>query len=1189
MFVEATMLDTEIPSPTEIRQRLQQAVVRDLLGPANGPEEIVEEANVRGRYILGLLAPQRQSASPINSTDDDEASSVSAQANPEENDELAVSGRDTEDGKTDAPAPKAVSMVPSSIGMTFTVSGSAQAIQVATSWGRYQRVSREEAGLDPDKGRRNPWKRIPVTGKSQSIPLKVGRIGRWSPCKDTPEVVVDGLIRKYDHGWTVTLFLVNGQNEPKKNKDSAWIFQPELSVESPDGKAIFERHLGSRLTDKQNATPEVQANRMLYRKQVEFGVGHGVAIHAELGPDQFDCAMRLSTQVVPAYELPPTRPASFEGAQLQMLALAEMDDAAYGSAIQPLLKAYSDWIVAREAEIAAPSPDLAPHRLSAQSAIDNCKRALQRMQEGLDLLQSNSQASEAFRFANRAMHLQRLHTLYAQAVRQKSEAAQAGLEAFVTATNETPSWRPFQLAFILLNLPALSDPLHTDRSESREAAADVLWFPTGGGKTEAYLGLTAFTLGMRRLQGRVGDFDGGAGVAVLMRYTLRLLTLQQFQRATTLICACEAIRRESVGSGNLKWGLEPFRIGLWVGQSSTPNRTEESAEIVKELRRSAGASAGGRSTPYQLTTCPWCGQPIRAGSDIEVESFEQGQGRTLIYCSDKMGTCLFGRAQAPGEGLPVVVVDEEIYRRLPALLIATVDKFAQMPWKGEVQMLFGKVTGFCTRHGFRSPDINDTDSHPVTRLTKKPAAKTIPCGPLRPPDLIIQDELHLINGPLGTLVGLYESAVDELATWEWQGHKIRPKVIASSATIRKATEQVAALYGRTAQIFPPPALDASDSFFARQTPPTAEMPGRLYIGLCAPAMHMKALLIRIYVAYLAAAQQLYVQYGKLTDPWMTLIGYFNSIRELGGMRRATEDAVSTRLKQIELRGLAKRFLNQVGIEELTSRKSAADIPLILDRLEATFDPAEEISRKEAFKRGERGDFSRVPIDVLLATNMISVGVDVSRLGLMVVANQPKNTAEYIQATSRIGRQFPGLVCVAYNWSRPRDLSHYERFEHYHATFYQQVEALSVTPFSPRALDRGLAAVLVACVRLLSDSYNANSAAGNLDRQNPLLKRAVDSLARRAGLVTESAEVEAETRRRLNKLVDQWLAQAAKVRGGAGLLAYREEGGKSTGLLKTPGELGNFDKDPFTALNSLRDVEPSVHLILDNYGMDDMPD
>ena len=539
------------------------------------------------------------------------------------------------------------------------------------------------------------------------------------------------------------------------------------------------------------------------------------------------------------------------------------------------------------------------------------------------------------------------------------------------------------------------------------------------------------------------------------------------------------IRRED----EKKWGAEPFRIGLWVGQRTTPNKTDQAAEAIQQEHGQRDYQVGvGLGSPAQLTNCPWCGARIVPGRDIKVESYAKGRCRTLTYCGDVLGRCPFSPKQSPTEGIPVVVVDEEIYRRLPDLLIATVDKFAQMPWNAMVQMLFGQVEGICDRHGFRSPEIEDADSHP--KRGNLPRAKTTPHPGLRPPDLIIQDELHLISGPLGTLVGLYETAVDKLCSWEVDGKIVRPKVIASTATIRKAGDQVHATFLRKVNIFPPSGLDVRDNFFSLQRGPGEEFPGRQYIGICAPGRRLKVALIRTYVALRSAAQVLYEKkgYGKHADPWMTLIGYFNSMRELGGMRRLVDDDVRTRLGKTDQRGLAKRSLP--GVDELTSRKDWTEIPVVLDHLEVPFDPVVETQYQEVKRKGKFKELPKRPLDVLLATNMVSVGVDVQRLGLMVVAGQPKTTAEYIQATSRVGRRFPGLVVTVYNWAHPRDLSHYETFQHYHATFYKHVEALSVTPFALGAISRGLTALLVSCVRLSGTEFNANKKAGRIDRKVP---------------------------------------------------------------------------------------------------------
>src|SRR6266851_5650162 len=750
---------------------------------------------------------------------------------------------------------------------------------------------------------------------------------------------------------------------------------------------------------------------------------------------------------------------------------------------------------------------------------------------------------------------------------------------------------PFPPAVILLNMPWITKHDHSERSENPEALADLLWFPTGGGKTEAYLGLTAYTLGLRRLQGTVAGRSGENGIAVLMRYTLRLLTIQQFQRASALICACESIRRKALEKDDKRWGETPFRIGLWVGRRTTPNKTDDAAEAIKQLRGNHfGIGSSGVGSPYQLTTCPWCGSAIDPGKHLDSKPFPNESARTLTYCGDKFGQCLFSKRQAADEGLPVVVVDEEIYRRLPTLLIATVDKFAQMPWKGEVQMLFGMVNGYCERHGFRSPEIEDSQFHPKTR-GGLPSAKTLEHTPLRPPDLIIQDELHLISGPLGTLVGLYETAIDRLCTWEVGGKKVRPKVVASTATIKSADVQVHKLFLRTVNIFPPHGLDVRDNFFSLQREPSDEHPGRRYIGICATGRRLKAALIRVYTAFLCSAQALYEKSGKAADPWMSLVGYFNSMRELGGMRRLVDDDVFTRAKKMDRRGLARRFFGTDYLAELTSRMRSEDIPQILDRLESVFDPELEEQRREAFKTKNYKNIPKKPLDVLLATNMISVGVDVRRLGLMVVGGQPKATAEYIQATSRVGRnpKAPGLVCTVFNWARPRDLSHYESFEHYHATFYKHVEPLSVTPFSPGALQRGLAGLLVSLVRLRSMEFNTNEAASRIQTSDPYVQDAIAAICRRAELVGDGTAVADFCRAQLQAKVDLWQAEAQNTTGGRTLTFSESRGGNgpkrgtTISLLHHPG-LEKWEE--FTCLNSLREVEPSVKLIMDDGGLDE---
>lgn len=1006
-----TTLLQSIPSPMQIRAELEEMVLNDLLGPAGGPAEEVTEQSVRDRYLVGMLAPTRQNLSP------------------EEFDELAEGGVGTvEEGSAEYTGPTAKTMFPSSFGMTFCIDAEATEFQIIARWGHYARTHSET--LTTEAGNKKlVWKRSRREGVSEPIPLKTGKI-RWVPDGEFHEVEVQGVIRRRDHFWSVTLFLVNGQDEPKKLRDTAWLFQPELIVQSPGGKPIFHPHSTHREPGKSD--PVVYAEErelaMLYRNHVQFGVGHGVSIHAECPEGVCDRAVRISTRVVPSCEVPKTTPPTIleipnlAGVVLDMKELGETKTAEFEQKLRPLLVAYEAWIKEREAELAM--PEMKRHQEAGKAALARCRMALGRIEAGLKLICSDEKAAEAFRFANLAMWQQRVRSIYALK-RRRGEAAD--VQEIDVLQNR--SWYPFQLAFVLLNLPGITLLDHVDRTGEMEAVADLLWFPTGGGKTEAYLGLSAYTMGLRRLQGEVAGRPGQYGIAVLMRYTLRLLTIQQFQRATALICACEVIRR----ADQKKWGTEAFRIGLWVGQKTTPNTTEQSSEAIQLAHGQGNFKAGKLSgSPSQLTNCPWCGAKIDPGRDIKVESYAKGRCRTLTFCGDVLGRCDFSAKKSP------------------------------------------------------------------------------------------------------------------------QG------------------------------------LDVRDNFFSRQRTPTEDTPGRRYIGICASGRRLKVALIRVYVALLSAAQTLYEKngYGREADPWLTLIGYFNSMRELGGMRRLVDDDVRTRLRKTDQRGLAKRSIYTV--DELTSRKDSTDIPEVLDHLEVAFDPDMEARRKELLKKGAPllKDLPKRPLDVLLATNMVSVGVDVQRLGLMVVAGQPKTMAEYIQSTSRVGRKHPGLVVTVYNWARPRDLSHYESFEHYHATFYKHVEALSVTPFALGAISRGLTALLVSCIRLQGSEFNPNKHAGRIERNHPYVKEAVEIITRRAHLVGAGPEIEQLVRGELNERLDQWLAETQKNIGGRVLGYDDERDGVTVGLLHRP----SLDPwDDFTCLNSLRDVEPTVGLIFHDGGLDEDPD
>lgn len=1124
-----------------IRELLQLAVIDDLLGPADGPVEEIVGMSVRDRYLVGKLAPM--------DTTPDAA----------ETDTFGESGRpDSEDRDEEVDTSANQSLVPSSIGFTFCVDCELENIQLFANWGRYERTQSKRENEETGKSPRC-WKRIP-SGGSAVVSLKKRTIEPIRIDVDCPSVVLQGSVSApLENGdRLVTIFLVNTQTMPKQNQDQAWIFQPELIVRDMEGRAVFRRRPILRADEFDE---EREALEMIYRDRIEFAVGHGISVHATVSKEDRERATEVRTAVLPEYEVqvtetpglePEDRPAMrqmIEDGLLDMDRLAELatpekrDELVSG--LKVLTGDYAEWIAENRNAIGR---GVVGYDVPATEALDRCNLILERLKEGVKVLAADDRALAAFRFANRAMASQRIHSIYALA---KRRGDQVTINTFDIRKNR--SWRPFQLAFILLSIPALADPTHQDRTQPLEAFADLLWFPTGGGKTEAYLGVAAFTMGIRRLQGDMGGLDSGRGLAVIMRYTLRLLTLQQFQRATALICAMEVLRRADPAV----WGDTPFTIGLWVGQRVTPNTTEESHEAIEKER---DGKYGTGSTPAQLTSCPWCGSEIAPGREIIVDRL---LGRTFIYCSDKYGLCEFSQAKSKNLGIPVLVVDDEIYRHPPSMLIATVDKFAMMAWRGQVRTLFGKANRECPRHGLLWSGADCNGNH--TKKGTLEAVKVKEIASIRPPDLIIQDEFHLISGPLGTMVGLYETAVDELSTWTIDGKAIRPKIIASTATVRKAEEQVNNVFLRRVSVFPPHGLDVEDNFFSVQRS-VDNKPGRLYMGICSPGSSRPAVLIRVYVALLTAAQSLFEHFGAAADPYMTVVGYFNSLRELGGMRRLAEDDVQTRAYRVQMSDVKRPGLSQRSVrivDELTSRVSNKEIPKKLDQLEVKFKPT--------WTKGETR-----AIDIVLATNMLSVGVDVNRIGLMVVNGQPKNTAEYIQATSRVGRSFPGLVCTVLTWSRPRDLSHYETFEHYHATFYKHVEAQSVTPFAARALDRGLTGAMVSFLRLEYDSMNPNLGAQLLDGSGKgEALRARKVLSDRAWKVKDKAARTNADNMTADR-IDRWVKESVKAGRRLGYETERGQGDIAA-LLKKPGALA---WDEFTVPMSMREVEPGVQLIMD---------
>ncbi len=580
----------------------------------------------------------------------------------------------------------------------------------------------------------------------------------------------------------------------------------------------------------------------------EWAVGHGVSTTAEVQGQ--DCHA-VRTCWIPSAEVERVEPARMEGVALRMEELAALADADEARRrLLSLVEAYRAWIEAQGQK----TPTEGRRAEVATELLRRAGLAADRIQGGIQSL-SDPNVLQAFTLANKVMAI---------AARQRQKHQHQ--------PDHPPTWRPFQLAFLLLNLPGIAEPGHADRER-----VDLLFFPTGGGKTEAYLGLAAFTLILRRLR---HPGTRSAGLSVLMRYTLRLLTLDQLGRAATLICALELERQQRVDLLD-DW---PFEIGLWVGRGATPNRMGGRGDRNRECayrKVVAYQNNERKASPIPLENCPWCNErftsrsfrligPVTAPTDLR------------IGCVNR--ECAFTRDQP----LPIVAVDEPIYRRLPCFVIATVDKFAAMPWVGAVGGFFGRVER-CDENGFYGPSAPGE-------------GRRIPGGHLPPPDLVIQDELHLISGPMGTITGLYETALDWLCSRQEGGRTVRPKIVASTATVRRAEKQIQALFARReTDVFPPPGPDRRDSFFAR-TVPAGEVPARRYLGIAAQGRSLKVVLLRTYLALLGAGQKLYEEAGgrrneaNPADPYMTLLGYFNSLRELGGSRRIVEDEVGPRVR-----------------------------------------------------------------------------------------------------------------------------------------------------------------------------------------------------------------------------------------------------------------------------------------------------
>ncbi len=1116
----------------DVRQRLVEALEADLVGPfvpdahAQGGQEVLPLAPSRW-YLTGFLAPQGGRAPEVDDRDSTDEGIAGGSEEPK-----------AEDAGTDDPEPKRPVRFPASMGLSvFLPPGKGDAIEVDVWYADYDKI---EVPHEHSERLVTGWKRVPHGPVRVRVPLDAAVIQRKDgiAVPESRGLLLKGELRTTDMDGlepgtrVLSLFLVNDRAATDRDRDTQFVFQVRLALTYDRGFIPRPNRRGEDGTDE-----DQRVLALSFRDRMEWAVGHNTSVRRP--EEKAGKVTYLSTTQLPSYEVPRVDHRSVDDVTTGMADLAKLDGKGLGNALSPLVDAYGKWIEAQR------GTHLEREALETTRAdlMNKADRAKARIAEGIALLGgADKQVLRAFQLANQAMHVSAL-----QADKMREDPRYKD--------GRQPEWRPFQLAFILMNLPSVVDATHADRK-----LAELIYFPTGGGKTEAYLGLIAFVLLLRRIRGQ-GTAHEGRGVAVLLRYTLRLLTLDQLGRAATLICTLEELRRKYPKElGNAR-----FTVGLWVGASATANRLKDVHQALSDY------TPGRTDSPFPLTTCPWCGDPIKIQNiklvDDAGKPTKKNFARAAVYCDN--ASCLYTEAKVSGLGLPVLFVDEQIYEEVPAFVVATVDKFAMMPWRGDAGMLFGRAT-----------HVDDTRAYGV--MDDAPAgARALPEG-LLPPELVVQDELHLISGPLGTMVGLYEAAVDYLCDHPVSGPSRPPKVVCSTATVRRAREQIQALFGRQTSLFPPRGIVDGDNFFSAVN---RKDPGRLYVGVGAPGRALRAVSVRSYAVLLAAARKYFDPKGdpkQPADPYMTLVGYFNSLRELGGMRRLVEDEVQNRIGQIESEKRPRMFLGP--------HPWAADRILKLPAELTSREPTDRVKETKSRLAARRSGTDPEPLDVVLASNMISVGLDIDRLGLMVVTGQPKTTSEYIQATSRVGRAYPGLVVACLNVMRPRDRSHYERFVAYHESFYREVEATSVTPFSGQALDRGLVGTLLSMIRHAIPEMESPTGVMALHANRPAAEALLAALVTRARGHRKFHDNEAETRiadlvrARGRSFLDAWERVVDKARTGASSRTYSRNdraGTEGVPLLFTASDDPPDDHDArsFQVPTSMRDVEPSVHVWL----------
>jgi len=1010
----------EVDCMTEIEFEESYRAYEPYRQKRNG-DEILTEDRPSQRYGVGVLNPAETAHKASQSGSETEAEGEEAHREGTEND-----SEEGPDVKTLGGGEEAVSddldltMTNASRSCSMAVSFLASLdrhgkVEIQVSGGRYHRKD-VKAGDDT-----NDWWRRSQVRLKFNPEIDLLRVSREIDIRLEPDHSENAgglnlsleVFSRPQAGdrYLLTVALVN-RTEVHESQEEATFFQSHFRVGIADSNgegAILPYPQGKKGESlegsEEESIQEEESLELIYRKSQTFAVGHGCAADWEKPTPEAEMAREVSAECFPVYEAPSMTPEvrKDDGSLLKvsMGALAGLQDSDGFDQLQEVVSLYSDWIEEKRSEISA-LDDL--HHEAARRHMDRAERCVKRMRDGIELLNSDPTVRKAFRLANHAILLQQIRS-FREARSPKLGGDRLNYRDHPDPDPSSPGeergdWRPFQIAFLLMVLRSTAEKGHPSREE-----VELIWFPTGGGKTEAYLGLAAFSIFLRYLRD-----PNDTGVQVVTRYTLRLLTAQQFQRTSGLVCAMEYLRRRKLPEVE-----DPISIGIWVGGKTSPNTRNQAKQNLRDLRD----DYKNVENKFILNRCPWCGASMgridAEGGDTSVAGYRRQRDTVRLTCPDRQ--CEFRR------GLPVYVIDEDIYEERPDIVIGTVDKFAMLAWRPEARKLFGF----------------DEEGERISS----------------PPGLIIQDELHLISGPLGSMVGLYETLIEELCTDRRKEDAVSPKIVCSTATIRRYEEQIEGLYSRDeVTLFPPPGLERGDSFFSRHA--TDEkgqlLPGKKFVGIYAPGLpSLQTVQVNTFSSLLTAP----VPFSDSErDPWWTLLVFYNSLRELGGALSLFQSDIPEHIRGIAEKMRDDRWRPLKRILELTGRISGEEVTEAISDLETT-----------TTGNGE-------PVHACLASSIVEVGVDIDRLSLMAVVGQPKTTSQYIQVTGRVGRKWrerPGLVTTLYSTSKPRDRSHFEKFRSYHERLHAQVEPTSVTPFSPPALNRALHAIMVAYVRQYSET------------------------------------------------------------------------------------------------------------------------